>query len=81
MPLSEDLLDGQLVLYVECLVCRHVGEIPQADLDPDVLPVDLKPSLRCSQCGTVGEVEVRLGWSGGATALKGAGNDRETPSV
>ena len=62
-------LDGKLVLYVECLVCGHVGEIPQADLVRrfgDVLPVDLKPSLRCSQCGTVAEVEVRLGWSGGA---------------
>ena len=34
---------GKLVLYVECLVCRHVGEIPQANLDPDVLPFDLKP--------------------------------------
>ena len=61
------------MLYVECLVCRHVGEIPQAKLDPDVLPVALKPLLRCSQCGAVGEVEVRLGWSGGPDALKGAG--------
>ena len=80
MPLSEDLLDGQPVLYVECLVCR-VGEISQADLDPDILPVALMPSLHCSQCGTLGEVEVRLGWSGGAAALKGTGNDRETRSV
>ena len=70
-------MDGQLVLYVECLVCRHVGEIPQANLDPDVLPVDLKPSLRCSQCGTLGEVEVRLGWSGGAAALQGAGGPKK----
>jgi hypothetical protein len=31
--------DGKLILYVECLICRHVGEIPQANLDPDVLPV------------------------------------------
>ena len=71
-------MDGKLVLYVECLICRHVGEIPKANLDPDVLPVALKQSLRCSQCGTLGEVEVRLGWSGGATALQGAGNDCET---
>lgn len=27
---------------------------------PEALPVDLKPPLRCSQCGTLGEVEVRL---------------------
>ena len=71
--LEPGMIDGKLVLYVECLVCRHVGQIPQADLDPDVLPVHLKPSLRCSHCGTLGEVEVRLGWSGGGEALKGAG--------
>ena len=53
----------------------------QANLDPDVLPVDLKPSLWCSQYGTLGEVEVRLGWAGGATAMKGAGNDQETSGV
>ena len=63
-------MDGQLVLYVECLICRHVGEKPQANLDPDVLPVHLKPARRCSQCGTLGEVEVRLGWSGGGEALR-----------
>ena len=50
-------------------VCRHVGEIPQVAQDPEVLPDDLKPSLRCSQCGTLGEVEVRLGWSGGGESL------------
>ena len=74
-------MDGQLVLYDRCRVCGHVGEILQSRLDPEVLPADLKPSLRCSQCGTRGEVEVRLGLSGGAAAFQGARNDRETPSV
>ena len=29
-----------------------------------VLPIDLKPALRCMGCGARGEVEVRLGWTG-----------------
>ena len=55
------------MLHVWCRLCGHTRSIPQDEIIArfgHVLPVDLKPALRCMRCGARGEVEVRLGWIG-----------------
>ena len=53
------------MLHVWCRLCGHTGSIPQDEIVArfgNVLPVNLKPVLRCMGCGARGDVDVRLGW-------------------
>jgi hypothetical protein len=61
------MAEGMVVLHVQCRLCGHASSIPQAELVArfgPFLPADLKPALRCMNCGVRGDVEIRLGWAG-----------------
>ena len=61
------MAEGRLIVHAQCRLCGYVGPIPREDLAVrygDFLAADLKPALRCMNCGARGEVEVRLGWAG-----------------
>jgi hypothetical protein len=52
----------ELLVYCHQPMCWHQSTLPAARFADDVVIQSLKPRLRCSRCGQLGNVDVRPDW-------------------